>query len=196
MTAEIIAVEKTYHPHLREQGLEFALDLRCDPSNEGQKFLVKSLKQILENQLQGMEGDWYFSFLGPLTLGKNLSVLQFVAEHEFEVNLGISETWKIQEEVPLPFTEILIACNPALIAKFLDTPKLDFGWDFCLAGYKHSAKKIDAAPPKTFIFCKGDFTPPAAAYEIAFCSSPDWDAIQFFSSDETKLTTLKSQTKL
>jgi hypothetical protein len=183
MWLDFIPIEKSCFPYLKKQGVSAVLDLRYDSARENQQDLWKALLLILREMLIE-PGKWSFSFAGTLADNQNLSLLNFLSGHQFDVVFGMSEFWKPIKDAPMPCTEISFVCSVELLEKFLEVTSLDFAWDFRLGGWLVNAEDIPSIL-KEWKF-RGEFYCPFPLVKLGYCASEDWDCIQFFSTD-TKL---------
>jgi hypothetical protein len=144
---------------------------------------------LLLRQISHENSKWIFSFAGTLVNGQNLSLLNFLSTHQFEIAFNIFETSKLTQDAPMPMAEVSFICSSDLLEEFMKNPLLDFGWDFRLGGWLVGAAIIEDLLKEAKF--RGQFYYPSTVADIGFCSSEDWDCVQFFSADETKMTTIQ-----
>lgn len=184
MWLDLLPIEDSYFRHLDEVGVSSVLDLRYDPTVETALDLKKAFHSLI-GQIACENREWQFSFAGTLVDGQNLSLLKFLAMHQFETAFNIFETCKPVQNGPMPVAEISAFCSLDLLEQFMKDPLLDFGWDFRLGGWlvETRATQDFLKEPKF----RGQFHYPPASVDVGFCSSEDWDCIQFFSVSKERL---------
>ena len=197
MWLELLPVGMSSFPHLIEDGLSAGLDLRHDSTQEGERDLRKAFYTILK-QTKPDNHEWVFQFYGTLRNNQNLSLLKFISEHEFEFAFCISDACKETLGEPMPITAISFFCSLELLEKFMEGGSPGFGWDFQLGGWL--AKTEDVSLILKELTLRDQFRLFPAKGSLGFCSSRDWDCIQFFSTDEYCLKDIQkrwtsSQTK-
>jgi hypothetical protein len=184
MWLDLLPINESYFPHLGGAGVSSALDLRYDSTVETALDLRKAF-HLLIRQIPSENREWLFSFAGTLVDGQNLSLLAFLAAHQFETAFNIFETCKYVQKGPMPVAEISFFCSLDLLELFMKNPLLDFGWDFRLGGWLVEAPTAqDLLREPKF---RGQFYYPPASVDLGFCTSEDWDCIQFFSFSKERL---------
>lgn len=190
MWLDLLPVEKSYFPHLVGEGVARVLDLRYEPTHEHGRDLRQVFHSLL-GQVSGVESEWFFSFAGSFTEGCNLSLLKFLSAHQYEVAFNLPETCKLALDTPMPFIEISFVCSLELLKEFMADESLHFAWDFRLGGWLVKAGDRSSLLKKPKF--RGEFYYPSTAVELGFCSSEDWDCIQFFSASEERLRNIQNK---
>jgi hypothetical protein len=174
-------VDNGYFPHLRECGFSTSLSISPRSDDGGELCLRMALSHILK-EMQGEDRRWSFSFVGASEEGAILTVLGLLAENWPQVTLRVTEILKEYEERAMPYSEIAFTAPHALLEEMLLRRKLRFGFNLKLCGWllKRSVPPEEALALK--LDSQGRFTIPDPNLELAFATSDDWDAVEFFSS--------------
>jgi hypothetical protein len=189
MSLNTVKTSSSYFPHLVTEGAtEISLDLSYDNRTESIGTLVGSFCGMLD-LLESCALSWVYSSLGPLTPRHNLSVLQFLVDHEFEVAYTVFESSKETPEDGIGFSEIAFTCPLPRLREFLEARVLTLGWNLLLAGWLVQNEHITEVLSERK-FDGGGFHLSKPPQKLSFCSSDDWDCIQFFSPDRAELEKL------
>jgi hypothetical protein len=191
MWFDLIDVKKSYFPYLANSmaGAK-VLDIRYDPEKEDSTLLPVTLCRILK-ETSSVEDVWLFSSFGPLLERRNLTVLRFLGNQESEVQFALTKTIKQEERNAMPFSELSFICSIELIEDIFMSGELDFASDLALSGWL--VKKAVASKLLTKWKFVNRFQLPGPEGTLAFCSSEDWDCVQFFSNDFSQLERLASR---
>ena len=186
MWFDLVNVEGSYFPHLAaDKRIKHLVDLRFDHNHERVNALLEALCGIL-HETESAEDRWLFSSLGPLKRRMNLSVCDFLDENEFRVAFRLEESLKEHEEDGIQFSEIAFVCPVELLRTLLNESRLGFNFNLRFAGWLVSKARILEMMERRKVV-QGLFALPEAGTKLAFCSSEDWDCIQFVSTDELQL---------
>jgi len=193
MWHHLIEIKSSYLQHLADERNGLVLDCRYDSRTENDKVLRLDLMKLLQQTGLASKA-WIFSFLGALSTHKLLGVLNLIEQRQFEVSYFMTEVHKETNDAPNPFVEISFGCNLSLLQWLLTEESLSIGWDFQLAGWR-----LPIASERKYLpqwkFSKGKICFPKNEVDMIFCSSDDWDCIQFASCNIADLKPFCEQVK-
>lgn len=190
MLLDLLRVQESYFPKLANDGVVDVLDLRWEHDCEKEQDLRRALSPILVGA-ETSDDAWLFSFAGTMAENKNLALLEFLTARRFQTAYAVFEFCKPNFDIPLPLVEISFTCPLELLTEFLEKPALDWWWDFKLGGWLVPKSEIKSMLMERKF--RGPIHYPARVAKLGFCSSDDWDAIQFFSSDQNILRDIQNR---
>ena len=166
-----------------------ALDLRYDPTTESLSLLKSTLFRVIE-ETSSPGSKWIFSTWGPLLERRNLSVLKFLGSYALEVQFALAETIKMEANFEMPFSELSFICSLEIVRDMFMSGELDCSWELSLCGWRVEDNVASSLLTQKK-FADG-FQLPSLEKALAFCSSDDWDCIQFFATGSNELERLSS----
>jgi hypothetical protein len=192
--AQFVRTEGAYFPHLAAKGFPLALSVSRLAAPQAEAALRQMLVDALD-ELKGPDQRWSFSTIGPMQEKKNLGVINFLAVHQFETTVRMSEMLKESEEQAFTTCEIVFTASNALIRELFLSSRLDLGWDLQFRGWllnEGDRPDLNLAYKQ---ITEGRFTIPINGVRVAFATSDDWDTIEFISNDRVLLTRIQSMVK-